>query len=460
MMRMWLEAMCRAHGKNIVLFSLIYVVLTSSLCIARDGDRLKRINEARRMTVITRNNAHCWYSYRGESMGFEYDLAREFANYLGVHLKVKTTTWLDMIDALKKGKGDFIAASMTITPLREELVDFSVGYMSIQQRVILHVDNHGVKKLADLYGKTFHIRKGTSYEERLRELQKEGLDITLRLYEDVPTEELIRRVAIKQIEITVADSNIALLNRRYYPEIKIGIPIEQPQSLAWAVRKGERRLLAAINKFFDTIKRNGTFDTIHNLYYRNVEIFDRFDIKKFQERIRTRLPLYKPIIKKAARKYGFDWRLIAALVYQESHFDPQARSHRGVRGLMQLTELTAKELGVTDRIDPQQSIMGGVQYLSELYQRYSEAPNSDRMMITLASYNVGPRHISDAQTIARKKNLNPYKWSSLEKTLPLLCYEKYMKMSKFGYCRGAEPVRYVNRILLYFDILRKQVLDS
>jgi membrane-bound lytic murein transglycosylase F len=123
---------------------------------------------------------------------------------------------------------------------------------------------------------------------------------------------------------------------------------------------------------------------------------------------------------------------------------------------MQLTGLTAKEMGVTNRLDPHQSIMGGVKYLKKLYQRYDEAQDLDRMLITLASYNVGPRHVSDAQRIARKKSLAPYKWSSLEKTLPLLCYEKYMKMSKFGYCRGTEPVRYVDRILLYYDILKRQ----
>lgn len=419
-------------------------------------DRLSRIKESGHIIVITRNNAHCWYTYRGEAMGFEYDLAKAFSDYLEVDLEVKTTPWVDMIDALNKGEDDFIAASLTVTPTREEQVDFSNEYLSVQQRVVLHEDNYTIKDVGDLNGKTIHIRRGTSYEERLQELKEEGFDITVKSYDDTPTEELITRVANKEIEITIADSNIALLNRRYYPEIKVGIPIEESQSIAWAMKKGEKALLGAINEFFETIKANGTFRRIYDVYYRNVEIFDRFDVKKFHERIDTRLPRYEAIIKKAARKYGFDWRLIAAIMYQESHFDPEARSHRGVQGLMQLTELTSKEMGVTDRLDPHQSIMGGVKYLKKLYQRYDEAQDLDRMLITLASYNVGPRHVSDAQRIARKKGLAPYKWSSLEKTLPLLCYEKYMKMSKFGYCRGTEPVRYVDRILLYYDILKRQ----
>jgi len=446
------------YRQQVMLLPLILAILIPLSSPGQKMDGLRRIKESGHIIVITRNNAHCWYTYRGEPMGFEYDLAKAFADHLGVALKVKTTPWIDMIDALDKGKGDFIAASLTVTPSREEHVDFSNEYLSIQQRVILHEDNYAIRELSNLSGKTIHIRRGTSYEERLQELKEEGFDIKVKSYDDTPTEELIRWVANKKIEITIADSNIALLNRRYYPEVKIGIPIEGPQSLAWAVKKGDKALLGTINDFFEAIKTDGMFRHIYDVYYRNVEIFDRFDIKKFHERINTRLPQYEAIIKRAAKQYGFDWRLIAAIMYQESHLDPKARSHRGVRGLMQLTELTAKEMGVTDRLDARQSIMGGVKYLKKLYQRYDEAQDLDRILITLAGYNVGPRHVSDAQRIARKQGLDPYKWSSLEKTFPLLCYEKYMKMSKFGYCRGTEPVRYVNRILLYYDILKRQII--
>ncbi len=193
-------------------------------------------------------------------------------------------------------------------------------------------------------------------------------------------------------------------------------------------------------------------------YYGKVDVFDRFDLKKFHQRIKTRLPKYETTIKEAATKYDFDWRLIAATIYQESHFNPKARSHRGVRGLMQLTKQTAQEVGVSNRLDPEQSIMGGVRYLKKLYGRYDKIQGFDRMLITLASYNVGPSHVARAQRIALKKGLDPHKWSSLEQTLPLLCYERYIKMSKSGYCRGTEPVRYVNRILTYYDILKRQAI--
>jgi membrane-bound lytic murein transglycosylase F len=424
----------------------------------RQADSLSRIRERGEITVITTRNPHGFYIYRGEARGFEHDLAKAFADYLGVDLKVETFGHEDLIEALNEGRGDFVAAGIAMTPSRKRRVEFSRRYLSIQQRVVLHKDNRAIRRLKDLSAKTIHVRKGTSYEERLHELQQGGIDITVRLHNDTTTEELIKRVAKRKIELTIADSNVALLNRHYYPDVEVGIPIGEPRSLAWAVKRGERTLLSAINEFFERIRRDGTFDQIYKFYYGNTESFDRFDVKKFHERIRSRLPRFERTIRAAAREYGFDWRLIAAVIYQESHFDPEATSQRGVRGLMQLTALTAKEVGVTDRLDPEQSIMGGVKYLKNLYQQYDEAQGLDRMLIALASYNVGPRHVSNAQRIARERGLEPDKWSSLEQTLPLLCYEDYLKINKNGYCRGVEPVRYVNRILLYFDILRRQAV--
>ena len=421
-------------------------------------DSLQKIFRAKEITVITRGNAHCYYIYREQPMGFEHDLAKAFADHLGVKLTVKTFPWADMIKALNEGRGDFIAASKTITSSRKELVDFSDGYLTIQQRVIVHENNHTIEDVADLSGKTVHVRRVTSYEERLSELRQQGLALTVKAHDDVPTEELIRQVADKEIEVTIADSNIAQLNLRYYPTVKIGVSIKEPEHLGWAVKKGNRSLLKAINGFFEKIKADGAFDGIYWGYYGSEQVFDRFDLKKFHERIKTKLPKYQPIIKQAATRYGFDWRLIAAVMYQESHFNPRARSHRGVRGLMQLTQATAREMGVTNRLDPYQSIMGGVKYLKRLYRRYHKAEDPDRMFITLAGYNVGPRHILSAQRIARKKGLDPNKWPTLEQTLPLLCYEKYIRQSKHGYCRGTEPVRYVNRIRTYYDILRRQTL--
>jgi membrane-bound lytic murein transglycosylase F len=449
--------MKRQEWKNLLLILILLSLPILFSCVKKSG--LEEIKESGKITVITRNNAHCYYTYRDKPMGFEYDLAKAFSDHLGVSLNVVTSHWEKLFDVLNGGGGDFIAASLTITPSREELIDFSDEYLAIQQQAVTHSSNYNTKKIEDLKGKTIHVRRSTSYEERLNELKNEGLDITIQLHEDTPTEELIRMVAEKEIEVTIADSNVAFLNRRYYPDVKIAFPIEEQQSLAWAVKKGEAGLQRAINEFIKKIKKDGTFAKIYNKYYSNVEIFDYVDLKKYHRRLKTRLPKYKEIIKSTAEEHGFDWRLIAAMVYQESHFNPRARSFTGVRGIMQLTLDTAKDVGIENRLDPEQSISGGVKYLKSLYERYDDAKDPDRVRITLASYNVGHGHIVDAQKIAKENNLNPNSWNSLQEILPLLRYRKYYRETKNGYCRGTEPVRYVNRIMTYYEILKREAIS-
>ncbi len=443
--------------KKRVLLFLTFCLLIGISCGRKDT--LQKIKESGVITVITRNNAHCYYIYREKAMGFEFDLAKAFSEHLGVELNVITPTWDGIFDTLNKEEGDFIAASMTITSSRQSRADFSHEYLSVQQKTLIHNRNYKIRSLEDLAGKTVHVRRGTSYEERLHELAESGLDVNVILHEDTPTEELISMVADREIEVTIADSNIALLNRRYYPDIRIAFPIEEPESLGWAVRKGDSRLLEEINRFLDKIKGSGLLARIYNKYYANVEIFDYIDLKKFHKRIETRLPTYKDLIRKTAKEHGFDWRLIAAVIYQESHFDPNAKSFTGVEGIMQITQDTAKDMGIEDRRDPRQSITAGVKYLRNLYTRYGAAKDPDRLLITLASYNVGHGHILDAQEIAREMNLNPQSWSSLVQILPLLRYPKYYKKTRHGYARGTEPVRYVHRILSYYDILKRDAIN-
>ena len=408
------------------------------------------------ITVITRNNANCYYLYRDEPTGFEYDLAKEFAEFLHLKLKVILPLWNDMFLYLKKKKGDFIAAGLTITDLRKEIVDFSKPYMKVRQMIIINKRNKSIKDIFDLKGKEIHIRRGTTYFNTLVKLNyKYNLNLKIVLHEDIPTEEFIRMVAQNKIEVTVADSNIALLNKRYYPDIKIAFPISDYQYLAWAVKKGNKSLLLKINSFFEKIKKDGTFKKIYDRYYSFVQIYDYLDLKKFQRIINTRLPRYKDLIEDVAKRYGFDWRLIAAIIYQESHFNPYAKSFTGVRGLMQITLRTAYEMGIKNRLDPKQSIIAGVKYLKVLYERWKNIPSSDdRLFFTLASYNVGYYHVMDARKLAKEMGLDPNKWESIKKTLPLLAYPKYYRRLKYGYARGWEPVRFVKRVMLYYDILK------
>jgi len=421
---------------------------------------LHKILKAGQITVTTRNNPHCYYIYRDEFMGFEYELAKAFADYLGVGLKVKIAeNWTEMIPALKNGTAAFIAAGMTITRKRQKQVIFSDGYMDIQQHLIAHRRSVKIKKLEELSGKTIHVRTATAYQERLEDLQKQGINITIELHNDLPTEELIQRVARGEIELTVADSNIALLNRRHYPAAIIAGSINGVQHLGWAVHPGAHRLREKINSFFKTVKENGKFDEIYNKYYGDIADFDYVDLRAFHRRLKTRLSRYSPFIKAAAKKHGFDWRLIAAQIYQESHLNPRAKSRAGAKGLMQLLPGTARSLDVNDIYNPVENINAGVRHLKNLYDHFDSANGTDRMLIALAAYNVGQGHMGDARRLAAKMNLDPNSWESLTETLPLLRYRKYYKNAKYGYCRGTEPVMYIKQIMIYYDILKRQGIE-
>jgi membrane-bound lytic murein transglycosylase F len=438
---------------------LSLVVLTG--CESPPGiSALEHVLRSGEITVITRNNSQCYYLYRGQPVGFEYDLAKLFADDLGVRLKVKIAEqWEGMIPDLKTDKGAFIAASMTITPKRQRDVSFSDGYLPVQQYIIVNRDNGLIEGAEDLAGKAVHVRRGTSYQERLEELQRQGTDLRIVALPDIPTEELIREVAEGRIEVTIADSNIALRNRRYYPRAIVAGAISEKEYLGWAVHPEAGSLLRRINAFFKKIKANGKFNAIYNRYYEDVESFDYVDLRTFHRRMQTRLPRYREIIQKAASEHGFDWRLIAAQIYQESHYNPAARSHSGAYGLMQLTPSTASSLGVKTILNPRENIEAGVRHLKALYDHFDSAIGDDRLYIALAAYNIGQGHIWDARNLARRKDLDPNRWSALEKTLPLLSYAKYYRYSKYGYCRGIQPVTYVKQILIYYDILKHQSIE-
>ncbi|MCF8045693.1 MAG: membrane-bound lytic murein transglycosylase MltF, partial [Desulfarculaceae bacterium] len=302
-----------------------------------------------------------------------------------------------------------------------------------------------------------HVRRGTSYQDRLEALKEQGVGLSLELHDNLPTEELIRMVQERQIKFTVADTNIALLNRRYYPDIRIGIPIQEKESLAWAVRKTDTELLKRMNLFLLEIRNNGTLESLYNKYYGNLNDFDYFDVKKFHQRINTRLPEYKDFIQKQADKHGLDWRLVTAVIYQESHFNPNARSFTNVRGMMQVTMDTAEEMGIDNRLNPHQSIKAGIKYLKTMFNRFEEIENShQRMLFALASYNIGYGHIKDVRKVASQRGLNKNKWTDVKTLLPLLTQRKFYKKTEHGYARGREPIRYVERIMTYYDILKQK----
>jgi len=421
---------------------------------------LRRILENGEITVITRNNAHCYYSYRGQEMGYEYDLARAFADYLGVDLRIRIDSrWDEMIDDLLSGRGDLIAASMTVTDDRRERATFSDGYMAVRQHIVVHRKNRSIRTAEDLQGTTVHVRKGTTYARRLRALRDSGIPLDITLHDDISTEELIRWVSEERITATIADSNVALLNRRYYPNTVVAGAVGEEEHLGWAVSPRSYMLRDRINLFFRTIKDSGLYSEIHDRYYADVEIFDYVDIRAFHRRIGSRLPRYMDPLRRISVQYGFDWRLIGAMAYQESHLNPRARSHAGAYGLMQLTRRTARSYGVRDLYDPEENLAAGVRHLRKLYDFFDKARGRDRLFIAMAAYNIGQGHILDARNLARDRNLDPDDWEALSEMLPLLAEEAYYKDAIYGYCRGSEPVEYVRQIMVYYDILRRKHIE-
>ncbi|MEN8258924.1 MAG: membrane-bound lytic murein transglycosylase MltF [Thermodesulfobacteriota bacterium] len=441
-----------------ILISPLLLVLFLPGC-GNSPDTLAKIKEAGELVVATRNNANCYYHYQGEPVGFEHDLVKAFSYYLGVKLTPKVVEWDSLLSSIATDQVHMAAAGLSITSERRKTVDFSDAYLAVQPKVIVHRNNMKIDRVADLYGREIHVRQGTTYQETLEELNnKLPIDIKIVLHWNVPTEELIRQVANREIRVTMADSNIALLNQRYHPDIEQAFDLGPDHSLGWALKKGDKRFKAKINEFLKFAKESGLYDDIYNRYY-NDNQFDYVDLQVFHRRLRSRLPGYAGLIKREAEANDFDWRLITAIIYQESHFNPRARSDTGVRGLMQVTRDTARRMGVTDRMDPNKNVHAGVKYLRKLYGYWSHINEPDRTKFALASYNIGLGHVRDAQKIARDMKLPDDKWSGVEQTLPLLREKKYYKKSRYGQARGTEPVKYVSRIFTYYDILRQKDLD-
>jgi membrane-bound lytic murein transglycosylase F len=266
-------------------------------------------------------------------------------------------------------------------------------------------------------------------------------------------------VDARQIKFTIANNNIAYLNQRYYPDIRIGIPLQKTEHLAWAVNKKDSHLLEQMNQFFLYANQTGLLKQISDKYYADIENTDPFDLKKFHQRIKTRLPKYKHIIIEESRKYDFDWKLVAAAIYQESHFNANARSFTNVRGLMQLTTDTAEEMGIENRLIPSQSIKAGIKYLDKMVKKFDYLKDDyEKILFALASYNIGYGHVLDAIQIARDMEMDETKWQNLKTTLPLLSKSEYYEKTRYGFARGWEPVQYIGRILTYFDILKHKTV--
>ncbi|MDA3908062.1 MAG: membrane-bound lytic murein transglycosylase MltF [Sulfurimonas sp.] len=421
---------------------------------------LDEIKKTKILNVVLLNAPSTYYIGTEGAQGFEYDLLHAYAKYLGVTLNITTANTIK--EAIKFSKLPHIhitSASLAKTKTREHSFNFGPSYFEVQEQVICNRGMLGSDKfprdVENLAGLRITVGEGTSYSETIKSLQEDGYDINATFDPELSTEELLEQVASHQIDCTIADSNIYALNQRYFPRIALAFVVSDREQLAWVLAKNSKELEANMYSWFNSYNQSGKLTQLKDHYYSYILFFDYYNNKMFYKRVKSRLPKYKKYFVKYGTQYGIPWTLLAAQSYQESHWNPKAKSFTGVRGLMMLTRTTAKLLGVKNRLNPEQSIRGGTRHLNQMLRNVPKGVEGEnKLKYALAAYNIGMGHIKDAQTLAKKMGLNQNIWSDLKKALPMLSQKRYYKTLKYGYARGSEPVRYVDSIYDYRDILQ------
>jgi membrane-bound lytic murein transglycosylase F len=426
---------------------------------------LDKIKKEKILNVVLLNSPSTYYIGTEGKQGFEYDLLKSYADYVGAELNITTAhTIKEAIELSSLPNIHITSASLAKTPQRKKMFHFGPSYFEVQEQVICHRGMLGTSKfprdVEDLEGLRITVGSGTSYSETLTNLLRDGFEINATITDDYSTEELLEQVSKHQIDCTIADSNVYSINLRYFPEIALAFAISGREQLAWVLPKGAKELENSMYTWLNGFNQSGAMAQLKDHYYSYVLFFDYYNTKMFYKRIQSRLPKYKKYFLQAAKRYDIPWTLLASISYQESHWNPKAKSFTGVKGLMMLTRHTAKLLGVKNRLNPQQSIIGGTRHIKQMIRNVpKDVEGENRLKFALAAYNIGMGHIYDARRLAKKIGLNQNIWSDLKIVLPLLSQIKYYKNLKYGYARGSEPVRYVEAIYNYRNILENQEKD-
>ena len=441
---------------SISVISILFLILFIHYISIRMS--ISKIKEEGKIIVLMRNTPTIYYQGAEGPAGFEYELMSDFAKFLDVKLEIKLYDGIsELLSAIDDKKGDIASGSITKTKTRDDTLLFGPEYYNVSEVVVYKRGQKKPKEINDLKNYSFMISSNTSYISTLQELKKDHPKLKWKVAEELSTEQLLYKVFNKTLDCTVADKNIFDINRRYYPGIRIAFPIKEDQSLAWVINEDKRYIKKVLEYWLRKYKKSGDYDRLVVKYYDYSKIFDYVDTRAFHRKIKNTLPKYKTVFMEVAKKYDSPWQLLAAQSYQESHWRSNAKSPTGVRGMMMLTRNTAKSLGVSNRLNPYQSINGGAKYLSKLLKQVPEnVYEEDKILFALAGYNVGMAHIKDAISLAEELSIDENRWNEFKTVLPLLTQEKYYKKLKYGYARGNEPVIYVERILNYKNILENK----
>ncbi len=408
------------------------------------------------LTLLTRNGASSYFIGPDGGTGPEYDIVAAFADYLGVGMEVEVADeFNDLGTLLNRRQGELIAANLTRTPTRERLFSFGPDYAEAKTVAVYKRGKTRPRQLADLVDMKLSVIAGSSYEDLLEKARHEQPGLSWVSEKSMGMEDLLLAIADGKLDATLVDSNIFKINSQFYPGLKVGFTLADKQQQAWAFLPGDDdSLVQKARSFFKIANENGILIAIRGRYNKNDNDLDRVGMFQFMKQVRNRLPPLMPLFQEVALAHDLDWRLLAAMGYQESHWDPEAVSVTGVRGIMMLTQRTATQLGVTDRLDPEQSIEGGARYFKKLRKRIpSRIPEPDRSWMALAAYNMGMGHLRDARRLTQKQGGNPDRWTDVNERLSLLSQEKYYRETRYGYARGYEARQYVENIRSYFDTL-------
>ncbi len=456
-------------------YALLFFLVISFSCNRSGEDKLslpevaldlENIQKRGHINVLVDNNSFSYFIYKGRPMGYEYELLNLLAKQLKVDLKIKVISGVEKaIEQLNSGEGDILAFPLTITKERTQYVNFTEPLFNSYQVLVQRKpenwrnitrdqnDRKLIRNASDLIGKEVHVIKNSSFAQRLKNLSEEiGGDIII--HEDsaeAESESLIRSVVTGEIDYTVADHPIAVVNAAYYPNIDVGTILSLPQQIAWAVRKNSPKLLNTINVWLAQIKKQPTFMVIYNRYFKSPRT-SLLRIKSDYSSIGgDKISKYDELIKNGAEKLGWDWRLLAAIIYQESKFVTDDQSWAGARGLMQLMPETAERFGATNPDDPRQSIRAGVNFLQSLDNHWAKSitDQNERLKFVLASYNAGLSHVIDARKLTIKYKKDPAVWGDVEYFLLQKSNPKYYRdpVVMAGYCKCEEPVNYVKSVL-------------
>jgi membrane-bound lytic murein transglycosylase F len=416
-------------------------------------DQIKTLGELR---VVTRNSPLAFYRGADDMPeGPEYELARRFADELGVRLKITPVrSYSEIYDSITSGRAHLAAAGLKVPSQRISGVEFGPAYQRVREHLIYRRGADRPASLADIGSGDLEIAAGSSHARTLYAARSSTPGLVWVENASTDTQALLDGVADGSVDYTIADSTEFALAHDVHPELRIAFDFAGTESLAWAASARDPGFLSDVGSYFARMNVSGELAAIVQRYYGRSEDMEFVGARGFMRHLQSRLPLYRQWFEEAAVQSSEDWRLLAAIGYQESKWNPRAASASGAKGLMQLTEESASEARVSNLADARQSIFGGARYFRQVYQKIpAHVPEPDRTWFALAAYNIGYGHLEDARVLAQKAGRDADSWQDVREFLPLLAQEYWYTQTENGYARGWEPVRYVDNVRGYRDLL-------